>query len=82
MEEPDSAQPSGPPQSERGVKGQYVYWIVASCPTDETVQGLGLRVPSSFTREKFSSFVVSMHARCQVDIIETDTFQELHGTAD
>ena len=42
--------PSGPPQTGRGVHGQYVYWITMSHPKPETVQELGLKVrfpPSS-----------------------------------
>ena len=29
---------SGPPQTGRGVKGQYVYWVTMSHPRPETVE--------------------------------------------
>ena len=29
---------SGPPQTGRGVKGQYVYWVTMSHPRAETVE--------------------------------------------
>ena len=52
-----SGTPSGPRQVGRGVKGQNVYWITMSHPSDEVVQRLGLKVPSEFRGEEFSEGV-------------------------
>ena len=43
-------EPSGPPQSGRGVKGQYVYWVCMAHPKPETVESLGVKVPGDYTR--------------------------------
>ena len=72
--------PSGPKQIGRGVKGQYVYWIVMSHPGDEAVERLGLKVPSEFSREEFSQLVVQAHAEVNVEIVETACFYETHSS--
>ena len=64
-----SGTPSGPRQVGRGVKGEYVYWITMSHPSDEVVQRLGLKVPSEFSREEFSELIVKAHG--EVNYIAT-----------
>ena len=72
-------EPSGPPQSGRGVQGQYVYWVCMSHPKQETVERLGVKVPGDFTREQFSSLMVKAHRECEVEIVETVCFLEPHA---
>ena len=75
-----SGTPSGPRQVGRGVKGQYVYWITMSHPSDEVVQRLGLKVPSEFSREEFSELIVKAHGEVNVQIVETVCFFETHSS--
>ena len=72
-------EPTGPPQRGSGKKGQYVYWIVFSHPEPETVERLGLKVPTDFTRKTFSQLIVKAHCDCNVQIEETVCFQEPHS---
>ena len=51
MAELEEGEPTGPPQQGRGTQGQYVYWIVLSHPKPETVERLGLKVPTDFDRK-------------------------------
>lgn len=69
---------SGPPQSGRGCKGQYVYWITQSHPKPETVERLGLKTPSDFTRQEWNDLVVKVHTASGVTLEETATFREPH----
>ena len=69
---------SGPPQTGRGVKGQYVYWITMSHPRSETVEAHGVKVPGDFDRRSFRELLVEVHGECGVKIVETASFQELH----
>lgn len=71
-------EPTGPPQQGRGVRGQYVYWIVFSHPKPETAERLGIKVPTDFDRKTFSQLVASAHQECGVSIVETASFQEPH----
>ncbi|CAK0903598.1 unnamed protein product [Prorocentrum cordatum] len=68
----------GPPQQGRGAKGQYVYWITQAHPKPETVERLGLKTPSDFTREEFNAMVVQVHTASGVTLEETATFREPH----
>ena len=72
-------EPTGPPQQGRGVRGQYVYWIVFSHPKPETVERLGIKVPTDFDRKTFSQLVVAAHQECGISIVETASFQEPHA---
>ena len=69
---------SGPPQTGRGVKGQYVYWVTMSHPRPETVEAHGVKVPTDFDRDSFRELLAKVHADCGVTIVEAASFQELH----
>ena len=71
----------GPPQFGRGVKGQYVYWIVMAQPTQEVVQRAGVKQPADFSRSSFSELVVKCHDEGDEKIIETAIFLEPHANA-
>ena len=73
-------EPLGPNQRGRGVQGQYVYWICMAHPMPETVEKLGLKVPSDFDRHSFSQLVVKAHGECDIEIIETACFLEPHAS--
>ena len=70
------AELSGPPQKGRGKPGQYVYWVTMSHPGPDTQ---GLKVPGDFDRNSFRELLVKVHGECGVTIVETASFQELHG---
>ena len=71
--------PTGPNQRGRGVQGQYAYLIVFAHPTPENVQKLGLKTPSDFAKPQFRALVLECHAACDVELVETAGFQELHS---
>ena len=79
MAELEEGEPTGPPQQGRGAQGQYVYWIVLSHPKPETVERLGLKVPTDFDRKTFSQLIVAAHQECGIIIAETVSFQEPHA---
>ena len=73
-------QPTGPDQTGRGKPGQYVYWIVFSHPTEDSIQRLGLRTPAEFTRDLFSQLMVQVHKDCSVQLVEAANFLEPHAS--
>ena len=44
---------TGPVQTGRGVKGQYVYWITMPMPSEAMIADHDLKKPSDFTRMEF-----------------------------
>ena len=74
----EEGEPSAPPQHGRGTQGHYVYWIVLSHPKPETVERLGLKVPTDFVRKTFCKLMVAAHQECGITIAETVSFQEPH----
>ena len=74
----DDARPTGPAQEGRGVQGQYMYWVCVAHSKSETVQRLGLKVPSDFTREEFGELMVKAHKDMKINVVETVCFLEPH----
>ena len=72
----------GPTQTGRGVKGQYVYWIVMPMPKPLTVAQQGVKTPRDFDRQSFREVCVEAHTFCQVDLLETACFLEPHANGD
>ena len=72
---PAEGEPTGPPQAGRGNNGQYVYWIALAHPKPETIELLELKAPTDFTRKSFPQLIVKAHAECNVQIMETVSFQ-------
>lgn len=72
----------GPSQKGRGVKGQYVYWIVMPMPKPETVTQQGVKTPRDFDRQSFREVCVEAHTFCNVDLLETACFLEPHANGD
>ena len=54
---PDPPEPTGPSQRGRGVRGQYVYWIVMPMPSNETVVALGLKRPTHFDSKTWGIYM-------------------------
>ena len=72
--------PDGPVRRGRGARGQYVYWITTSHPTDEVVNHLGVQLPGAFAREAFGTLMVQAHAECGASAVETACFLEPHAS--
>lgn len=73
---------SGPPQTGRGVHGQYVYALIMPQPTEEVRLRTGVKQPSDFDRTTFREMVVTCLAEVGVVVIETACFRETHANGD
>ena len=72
-------QPSGPEQRGRGVPGQYVYCVVFSHPTPDTVERLGLKTPADFNETTFKDLALECFEAAGVQLVETACFLEGHS---
>ena len=75
----DFERPSGPPQSGRGVHGQYVYWIAMPAPSPEAISNSRLRSTEGMGREHFEETIRKAHVDSGVDVLETSTFIGPHA---
>ena len=75
----DFERPSGPPQSGRGVHGQYVYWIAMPAPSPEAISNSRLRCTEGMSRKHFEETIRKAHVDSGVDVLETSTFIGPHA---
>ena len=73
---------TGPPQTGRGVRGQYVYWITMPMPTPEMIAAHDIKKPTDFTRQEFIDLGVEVHRALGIDPEEAACFQEPHANGD
>ena len=70
-----NTEPTGPPQQGRGVKGQYVYPITLSMPTEKG-RSLGLRGPEAFSRQSFGDLVAQAYENANYGTTKKPVLEE------